>query len=156
MPAGPLRDKFKKETVKGILLDIMNGVPYQIAAEKHGVHESTFRDWRSKGLLAIKENRENDYSDMVRALREIEAERITLNINSIRDSEKGHRGKEWELERSFWKYFSSKASEIDLNERVAELEQKRGLENVVETKANSEEGGEDDKESSSDETLSQS
>lgn len=133
MTAGPEREKFKKETVDNILKDISNGVPYQIAAEKWGVHESTFRDWRSKGLLAIKENRHDAYVDMVRSLREIEAKRITLNISSIRKSEKGHRGKEWELERSFWKYFSAKAGDIELNERLEILENKRGAENDSKT-----------------------
>lgn len=130
---------FKKEIVNGILSDIKKGVPYQIAAEKHGVHESTFRDWRRNGLAAIKDGIENDYAVLVRSLREIEANRISLNLNEIRESEKGHRGKEWELERSFWKYFSSKASELELNERVEQLEGKN--KNESETAGSSQKEG---------------
>lgn len=120
---------FKKETVNAILEDIRKGVPYQIAAEKHGVHESTFRWWKNHGKRSIDEGIEDDYSSLLRSLREIEANRIASNISEIRESEKGHRGKEWELERSFWKYFSAKAGEIELNERLEVLENKKGTEN---------------------------
>jgi hypothetical protein len=116
---------FKKETVDGILEDIKKGVPYQIAAEKHGVHEATFRWWRNKGKASIDAGIEDDYSKLLRSLRKIESNRISLNLNSIRKSKKGHKGKEWELQRSFWRYFSDKASELELNERVEKLENKK-------------------------------
>lgn len=117
--------KFKKERVNAILSDIKKGVPYTVAAEKNGIHESTFRDWRRNGRRDMLSQIESDYSKLVRSLREIEAERISKNIAEIRESEKGHRGKEWELERSFWRYFSAKAAEIELNERVEALENKK-------------------------------
>lgn len=117
--------KFKPERVKAILDDIKRGVPYVIAAEKNGIHESTFRDWRKNGRRDLLAQVESDYATLVRSLREIEAQRISASLVDIRGSEKGHRGKEWELERSFWRYFSSKAVEIEVNERLDNLEEKK-------------------------------
>jgi|GEM_PF-3239700 len=125
--------KFKPDTVKAILKEIRRGIPYTIAAEMHEVHESTFRDWRRNGRRDIANQVKSDYSELVRSLREIEGNRIAKNIAMIRKSEKGHRGKEWELERSFWKYFSAKAGEIELNERLELLENKRGTEDESKT-----------------------
>ncbi len=126
MAGGRPITKFKPERVEAILNEIKKGIPYVIAAEMHGIHESTFRDWRRNGRRDILEQIDSDYAKLVRSLREIEGNRIAMNISTIRESEKGHRGKEWELERSFWRYFSAKASEIELNERVEALEDKKG------------------------------
>jgi hypothetical protein len=53
----------------------------------------------------------------------------------------------------FWREL---IGEIELNDRVSELEQKRGLDNVVETKAVASEAGEDGEEGPSDETFNPS
>lgn len=132
MAGGRPITKFTPERVEAILNEIRRGIPYVIASEMHGIHESTFRDWRRNGRRDILAQVESDYAKLVRSLREIEGERIANNLLEIRDSEKGHRGKEWELERSFWRYFSAKASEIELNERVEALESQKGGVNVDE------------------------
>jgi hypothetical protein len=58
-------------------------------------------------------------------MRSIEKDRIKTALSNINSNEKGHRGYEWTMERSFWKYFSSHAQNIELNERVEHLEKSK-------------------------------
>lgn len=122
MPASPEQIKFKPDTVNNILQSIGDGVPYQISAEAAGVHRSTFEKWVKKGMQDISQGIESDHASMVGALREIEKNRIKNAMQNIQSNEKGHRGYEWSMERSFWKYFSSHAQNIEMNDRLEKLE----------------------------------
>lgn len=123
---GPPLSKFKPERVAKILKDIGQGVPYKIAAESNGVADATFYDWMSKGMADLRQEIVSDYTAMVEALREIEKERIIRNQSNIENSPDGHEGAKWVLERCFWKYFSSKAPEIEFEERLSSIERKQG------------------------------
>ncbi len=128
--------KFSQPIAEGILKDIADGIPYKISCESFGVSYDSFKLWLREGAKAQLEGKNTIYSQFLTSVRKVQKNIISGHLEDIRGSDKGHRGKEWELERSYWMHFSSKAAEIDLNERVEELEQKRGLENVVEAKAN--------------------
>lgn len=117
--------KFKPHIVKAILEDIAEGVPYQIAAETHAVSERCFYKWVENGKKDIDSEIESDHASFVQSLREIESKRIKKAFENIHASDKGHRGYEWSMERSFWKYFSAHAQNLELNERVENLEKSK-------------------------------
>ncbi len=114
--------KFTPENRKRILDAISKGAPYKICVEMCGVSDSTFYNWLDIGLKDINDQVDSDHSRFLESLREIEFNRITSHLSAIRESDKGHKGCEWELERSFWKYFSSHAQNIEMNDRLEALE----------------------------------
>lgn len=118
-------EKFTPENVAAILLRISRGVPYKIACGTRKVSESCWYKWVWKGEKDIDEGIDSEHAELVQSLREIEAGTIEENLVKIKETDKGHRGCEWELERRFWKYFSSHAQNIELNERVENLEKSK-------------------------------
>lgn len=143
--------KFDLPTTEAILQDLRDEIPYKFAAESNGVAMSTLQLWLDNGMKDLREGKsESNYAQFLLAVRKIEKERVKRHLSNIGSDGKSHRGSEWILERSFWKHFG-KAAEIELNERVEKLENKKANDNVVETKADEREVGESSQESSSDE-----
>lgn len=132
--------KFDQPTTEAILQDLRDEVPYQYAAESNGVTYHGLLRWINKGISDIEEGNESShYAQFIKAIRQIEKDRIKRHVKNINSDQKGHKGSEWILERAFWRQFSSKAVEIDLNERISKLENKK-----------SEEKNEDQKEATKD------
>jgi hypothetical protein len=123
--AGPYEVKFTPENLSAILTRIKKGVPYAIACGTRKVSISCWYKWIWKGEQDIEDGLDTAHADLVQALREIESNTIEDDIEKIKETDRGHRGCEWELERRFWKYFSSHAQNIELNERVENLEKSK-------------------------------
>lgn len=118
--------KFDQPTCEAILQDLREEIPYKFAAESNGIPLCTFMSWLRYGLEEIKNGKsEARFAQFLLSVRKIEKERIKRHLNNIGEDGKSHRGSEWILERSFWKYFG-KVAEIELNERVEALESKQG------------------------------
>ena len=132
--------KFDQPTTEAILQDLRDEVPYQYAAESNGVAFRTFTKWVEYGIRDLEEGKESNFAQFVLAVRQIEKERIKRHVKNIRSEQKSHRGSEWILERAFWKQFSSKAVEIDLNERISKLENKKTEAEDESKKVSSEDG----------------
>lgn len=115
---------FCKEIVDKILDDIRQGVPHKIAAEAAGTHVQTFQKWVNKGLAHMLEGVDSEYYQLVGALRTIQSEMIKHAMREITADFRGHKGHEWRMERSFWQWFSTKVSEIEVEERLQRLENK--------------------------------
>lgn len=148
--------KFDLPTTEAILQDLRDEVPYKFAAESNGIALSTLQIWIENGLRDIREGKkETNYAQFLVSVRKIEKDRVKRHLSNIGSDGKSHRGSEWILERSFWKQFG-KAAEIELNERVEKLENKKVNSDVVETKANEREVGTVSEESTSDEAGNES
>ena len=119
---GNYPSKFTPERVCAILSEIDQGIPYRIAAEANGVHRNTFQSWVYQGLFDIEHGVESDYVELVVSLRGSESKRIKSCLADIRSADKSHKGAEWTLERCFWKDFSSNVSNIELMEKVNNIE----------------------------------
>lgn len=140
--------KFSQPIAEGILKDIANGVPYKISCESFGVSYQSFKNWLQNGVKDQNEGKETIYSQFLSSLRNVQKNIISTNVSAISESDKGHKGKEWVLERSYWQYFSSKASEMELLERVEALENKKVEENENKTTGSGEEERKSNPESS--------
>lgn len=127
--------KFSQPVAEGILKDIADGIPYKISCESFGVSYQTFKLWLREGAQDQLEGKETIYSQFLTSVREVQKNVVKGHLAYIREADKGHRGREWELERSYWQHFSSKAAEIELNERVENLEKQKGEVNAVSEKA---------------------
>lgn len=123
--------KLDQETINKILAHISNGVPYKHSAEAEGVAYSTFKSWVAQGGCDLEHYKSTIYTQLVASLRQIEIFNISNCIRDIRESEKGHKGKEWVLEHVFFKYFGARAGEIEFAERIEALESKQRNQNQV-------------------------
>ncbi len=131
--------------------DIADEIPHEISCEAHGIAYSTFRSWLAYGKKDLEEGKSTNYTQFLSSVREVQTNRLKAHLSTARSSEKGHRGSEWILERAYWKYFSPKVGEIELHERVSELENKKVNTDVGETKADAGQSGEASEKSISDE-----
>lgn len=117
--------KFDLVTTEAILQDLRDEVPYQFACESNGVSYRAFQMWIENGRRDIDEGKlDTKYAHFLRAVKQIEKERIKRHLKNVSSEERSHKGSEWILERAFWKHFG-KTAEIELNERVEALENKR-------------------------------
>lgn len=118
--------KFSQPVCEAILKDIADEIPHEISCEANGVGYSTFKNWLSLGRIDQELGKETHYSRFLAAVRNVQRKKVKSHLNNIEETEKGHKGSEWILERAYWRYFSSKVGEIELNERVEKLENKKG------------------------------
>ena len=126
--------KFDKPTSDAILKDIEDEVPYELACESNGVGYTTFRLWIANGARDVENGKNSYYAQFLKAIRDIQKKRVTKHLKNVKISEGGHKGAQWMLERAYWKYFSPNIADIELNERVQALEQKKGESNASENK----------------------
>lgn len=140
--------KFDQPRLKAILEMISKHIPYKKACLANGVSEQAFYQWLAKGKKHLQEGKDSKHAQFLVSLSKIEANRIEQHINNIGSGENGHKGSQWILERVFWKDFSCKAAEVELNERVEALENKKADEDESKTTGIEEKERELDEESS--------
>lgn len=143
--------KFSQPVAEAILKDITDEVPYEIAAESNGVAYPTFKLWITNGKRDLLAGKKTYYSQFLTAVRDIQKNRVKKHLNRVQDAENGHKGAQWILEKAYWKYFSAKTAEIELHERVSELEDKKATNDVGKTKTDAGTIPESGEESSTDE-----
>lgn len=143
--------KFSQPVAEAILKDIGDEVPYEIACESNGVAYPTFKNWLANGKRDQLEGKETYYSQFLTAVRDIQKNRLKKHLHNVKDAENGHKGAQWILERAYWKYFSAKTAEIELHERVSELEDKKVNTDVGKTKTDARTIPESGEESTTDE-----
>lgn len=124
--------KFTKPTADAILKDIEDEVPYEIACESNGIGYNTFRLWLANGKRDIDDGKNSYYGQFLQAVRDVQKKRMRKHLKNVEDNDNGHKGAQWVLERAYWKYFSPKVGEIELEERVKQLEDKKGVDNASE------------------------
>ena len=143
--------KFTQAVAEAILKDIGDEVPYEIASESNGIAFSTFKLWISNGKRDQLEGKDTYYSRFLTAVRDIQKNRLKDHLGRVKYADNGHKGAQWILERAYWKYFSAKTAEIELHDRVSELEDKKANNDVGTTKADAGTISEISEESSTDE-----
>lgn len=126
--------KFTQPVSDAILKEIEQEVPYEIACEANGVSYNTFRNWLANGKRDIDNGKNSYYGRFLQAIRAIQAKRVKKHLKNVEDCDNGHKGAQWMLERAYWKYFSPKVGEIELEERITQLEEKKGIDNGSEEK----------------------
>lgn len=117
---GPPLTKFCSDRVELILAEIEQHVPYEIACSACGVSSTLFYQWRKQGELDMLEGKDTEYTELLKALNQIEAKTIKKNVANIVDSPDGHKGSQWLLGRRHWKYFGDKSAEMQLGEMLEE------------------------------------
>lgn len=110
--------KISKEIIEIILQDMADGVPYQQATVANGVSITTWHQWIKQGTQDLMYDVDTLEKYLVQSKARIECEEIKTCRENILNSEKGHPGAQWVLERKYWRHYSSSAANIDLAEDI--------------------------------------
>ena len=114
----------KPETVnkmKLIIESVARGIPISVACLAKGLHESHFYNFINQGIVDLAAEEDTIHAKLVESFKTKQENFIAGCMDDIRTSDKGHRGAEWTLERSYWKYFSSAVPNIELMEQIEDL-----------------------------------
>jgi hypothetical protein len=119
------RPKFTKEFLQIVLDDIANDAPAKYATSSNGMSESHFYHMIQQGVIDQRLERKDTLDAwLVQSLHAIHKQKISDCLKDIRNSDKGHKGAEWILERCFWRQFSASASVLELAEEIDSLKDK--------------------------------
>lgn len=125
--AKPNKTKYKfqkitQETIDAILKDIQEGSPNKHAAESNGISESHFYNLISQGIVDIEYGLNDSLqAKMVVSLRIIEKKEIKECRKKIKNSRFSHKGAEWILQHSYWRYFSNNSPVRELADEIERL-----------------------------------
>lgn len=115
--------KASEPTINAILKDIKEGSTHRYAAEANGITANTFCIWQQQGRCDLDHgNTETIHAKLVKGLAHIKQDEIKKCREMVRDSKLGHKGAQWTLEKVYWQDYGSSAAEMQLNERLTELE----------------------------------
>jgi transposase len=119
--AGGRPTKFTQE-VQDIIIRALNlGSTYELACQSAGIGYSTFREW----IVEAEKDPCCKYAQFAERVKKTEGaavERWLAIIDAA--AEKSWQAAAWKLERRYWKSFSAKVGEIDMNERLTVVEGK--------------------------------
>lgn len=115
--------KFTPERCDDIVHDIGNRIPYALAAQANGISEKTLYNWLEIGEKHQLEGIDSDYTVFLQAVKKAERERMKKHLDIIADRPERWTADAWILERRWHKYFGNNAQLIELNNRLAKLEQ---------------------------------
>ena len=133
--------KINQDRIDAILKDIEKGSTRFHAAEANGIAYITFYFWVKQGQLDMRYNIDSINARLVKALRKIEQDEIKKCRKNIVDTNDGHKGAQWTLERVYWKQFSSHAPITELAEDF-ELEKGDRKDEEVQSSGKDEKGNE--------------
>lgn len=117
--------KLSKELIDILVQDIAEGSTQRLAAESNGISEAIFYIWLQQGRVDINVQEDSLCAYMVGSLAKVKKAEVKSCRADIRASEKGHKGAEWTLEHAYWRDFSTNAANVDFNERLEKLEEKK-------------------------------
>jgi len=117
--------KISQDRIDAILKDISEGSTRFHASEANSIAYSSFYYWVKQGQLDVKYGLDTLYAYLVKGLRKIEQAEIKECRKSIKMQKKGHKGKEWTLEKVYWQHFGGNAPVMALADEM-ELEKGDG------------------------------
>jgi len=114
--------KFTPERCAAIVSAIRSRVPYEYAAEGNGICEDTLYEWLKIARQHKSEQMETEYTRFSESIKRAEMERIVEHNNNIAGHVDKWQGDAWILERRWYKHYGSNAPIMELNQRLAKLE----------------------------------
>lgn len=127
------------EKMNLIIEAVSQGIPIAVACLARGLHESHFYNFINQGIVDLKANEDTVHAQVVESFKLKQQNFINGCLTDIRSGEKGHRGAEWTLERSYWKYFSQNVPVIEMSAQLDELKKQLAEKDKLKGKKNGKE-----------------
>jgi hypothetical protein len=118
--------KINPDVSKIIIDAIKKNAPYQVAAWMAKIHERTLYRWLVQGEKDLADGLITEYTELRHAIKAAEGEKITSHLQTVEDQTERWQARAWLLERRWREFFTDKAAEIDVYERLKVLEEKKG------------------------------
>ncbi len=113
--------KFTPERRASIIDAISHRIPYEMAAEAHGITVATLYLWLQTGREHSDEGITSDYTIFFEALKRAEMTRVRQHTDIIADRPERWQADAWLLERRWHKHFGANAALNELNEKMDQL-----------------------------------
>lgn len=118
--------KLKKELIDKIVQDFREGSTKRFACCSNGITERIWDVWIQQGKIDIEHGLDDTLcAYLVLTLSKVHQAEIKKCRKMILSRKFSHKGAEWTLEHAYWRDFSSKASDVDFEERLSNLEDKQ-------------------------------
>ncbi len=114
--------KFTPERRAAIINDIVNRIPYQLAAEANGICESTLYDWLNTAKVHQMEGIDSDFTEFSESIKKAERNKIKEHTSIIASRPKQWQADAWILERRWPKYFGTNILLQELNQRFNQMQ----------------------------------
>lgn len=118
--------KLNKELIDILVKDIAEGSTQRLAAESNGITEAIFYIWQQQGKIDIQHEVDSLCGYLVKSLGRVKKEEVKWARQTIKETERGHKGAEWTLEHAYWRDFSAGAPNLEMAEEIRELQEKQG------------------------------
>ena len=113
--------KFTPERRERIINDISRRIPYELAAEANGIHESTLYDWLNTAKAHQMDGIESDFTRFSEAIKRAELTKVIDHLDMIAAKPDRWQADAWILERRWPKYFGNNILLKELNERMNQM-----------------------------------
>lgn len=110
---------------KLILEAIEQNLPYEVAAWFAKIHERTLYKWLEKGQKDADDGLITEHTELRHAIKELEAKKIASHLGSVEDQTERWQARSWILERRWRQFFTDKAAELEVRERLDKLEEEK-------------------------------
>ncbi len=125
--AGGRPTKFTQEVQDTIIRALSVGSTYELSCQSAGLSYKTFREW----MVEAERDPSSKFCEFAERIKKTEGEAVErwLKIIDEAASQPKHwQAAAWKLERRYWKMFSGKTGDIEMNERLEVLENKQNAE----------------------------
>lgn len=101
-----------------IIESIRQRVPYKLAAQANGVHESTFYNWMMRGEEDLKNEFPSAEAAFFESVKKVEQELIIQHNQNINQSPERWQAQAWLLGRRWHEYYSDNTAVVQLHEKI--------------------------------------
>ena len=113
--------KFTPERRASIINAISNRIPYEMAAEAHGISLETLYAWLRTGKEHRDQHIESDYTIFSEALKMAEMNKVQEHNEKIASNVDRWQADAWILERRWHKHYSPNAQLNEMNQKLDKL-----------------------------------
>ena len=123
------KQRVDEELLNNIRDAIVGGCPHKIACTSYDLSYTHLKSMMAQAELDMEHGVSSIHKDFLQSLRAGERDVIRSKLKMIEESEKGHQGAQWYLERKHWRNFSSRAETLELMEEIEELKAQMAAQN---------------------------
>jgi hypothetical protein len=106
------------EKTKPILDSISKRVPYKLAAQANGIHESTFYNWMNRGEADLKNGIKSNEASFFESVKNVEQQRVIEHNDCINSMPERWQAQAWILGKRWHEFYSDNAAIVQLNEKL--------------------------------------
>ncbi len=106
------------EITNPIIESIRLRVPYKLAAQANGVHESTFYNWMNRGEADLKEGVDSPEANFFERVKGVEHDLIIQHNENINQSPERWQAQAWLLGRRWHEFYSDNTAVVQLHEKI--------------------------------------